>query len=218
MKHMYQRIIVMMLILLSVVSLLTGCSKEGGSDYPDNTVDVPSNYAEYSVPPMNFRYEAGWKSANFDSVQEKMDLLSSSLGINSNICIFMRLQSPAADQGTVNFLDLGYFQMNHEVSMDEMEGIMETMDALSAEVKQLSLSASLVQASKIRSYGEDDLEALTFSYRISTSVNDFTISCLEQIALIPVGTRIYVIIYSDFTSKEDTEALEQVLSTLQIEK
>lgn len=186
--------------------------------YSDNTVDVPATYATYSVPPLTFKFEAGWTSANYDSVQDQMDYLSSSVGISPNICLFTRLQSPVADQGTVNYLDFGYFSIGHAVEMKEIEEMMEEMDQLSSGVKKLELSSNQLQSAKIRCYGEDELEALTVCYKVSTSVNDYTISCVEQIALIPSGSRVYVIIYSDFTTGADNSFLEQILSTLSIEE
>lgn len=210
-------------LLLAVVfvlaaGMLTGCDRKEHSEYPDNNVEVPATHAAYSVPPLSFRFEAGWTSANYDSVQDQMDYLSPSVGISPNICIFTRLQSPVTDQGTINYLDFGYFNIGHEVEMKEIQEMMEEMDQLSSGVKKLELSSNQLQSAKIRNYGEDEIEALTVCYKVSTSVNDYTLSCVEQIALIPNGTRVYVIIYSDFTTGADNNRLEEILTTLSFEE
>ena len=204
------------LVLVLMTGMLGGCREH--SEYPEATVSVPDTYAGYDVDPMHFRFEAGWTSANFDSVQVQMDDMVLTLGINNNICIFYRLKSPVYDQGTVNYLDFGYLQMNHTMKAEDLEGIMEQLDTLQSSIKRMELSSTQLQASRIRCYGKNELEALTFCYKISTSINDYTISCVEQVALIPWGTRLYVLIYSDFTTGGDSPALEEVLSTLTIDQ
>lgn len=220
MNHIYsfKRVCSALLLVVLVMTSLTGCEKKEHSIYDDATVDVPSTYASYSVPPMTFRFEAGWTSGNYNASQEEMDILAGMMGITANLCIFTRMQSPVYDQGTINYIDLGYFQMGHNMTMEELEESMELMDQLSSTVKKMELSCSQLQSARIRCYGENELEALTTCYRVSNTINDFTLYCVEQIALIPVGNKLYVILYSDFTNTEKTKAMEEILSTLSIDE
>ena len=210
------RSLILLMVLALAMTSLTGCKKEEHSIYSDGTVTVPDTYASYTVEPMTFRFEAGWTSANFDDAQNQMEYLGAGIGVSDNLCIYQRLKSPVYDQGTVNYLDFGYMQIGHTVEMTELEEILENFDQLSSGVKKLELASSQLQNARIRAYGDNEIEALTVCYRISASVNGYTISCVEQLALIPIGSRIYLILYSDFTNTEDDPCLERLLSSMTI--
>lgn len=214
MKKRSVKLLPVIMVLTLMVSLLTGCKK--GSEYSNATVSIPATYAKYNITPLHFRFEAGWHSSEFDTVQDQMDLVVGGLGVTNQLCVFSRLASPPADQGTVNYLDLCYMQMNHEVETVELEDIMGQIDTMGSTIKKTNLGAEQLQRSRIRCYGDDELEALTFCYKVTTNVNGYDINCVEQVALVPWGSRVYIIVYSDFTTGADSQALEQILSSLSI--
>ena len=185
--------------------LLTGCSR---SDYSDASVDVPSNWAEYTIENMEFRFEAGWKSGNWDGVQNDMDIQAQTIGTNNNLALFGRLVSPTSAQDTTNYLDFGYWDLGRQFETSEMEALMEPINDLLLAIKKTGIESNDLQTSRIRFYGE--VEALTCCYVLEKD----KVECVMQIALIPHGTRVYMIAYSDFASGEDNSVLEQLLSTL----
>ena len=74
----------------AVILLLTGC----GSDYSDAQLDVPANWADYTIENLEFRFEAGWKSGNWDSVLSDADTQAGLIGTNNNLALFGRLVAP----------------------------------------------------------------------------------------------------------------------------
>ena len=70
--------------ICAVMLVLTGC----GSDYSDAQVEVPANWAEYTVENMEFRFEAGWKSGNWDAVMAEADKQAGVIGTNNNLAVF----------------------------------------------------------------------------------------------------------------------------------
>lgn len=185
--------------------ILTGCS----SGYSDASVDVPTNWANYTVGDLQFRFEAGWKSGNWDPLQADMDVQVQTLGAGNNLAIFGRLVAPAADKGTVNYVDLGYWDTGRNFEATEMESLMEELNDLVVPLKKLGLTSEDEQSSRIRVYGED-ITALTLSYRITKD----QVECLIQVALVPHGTRVYMISYADFSTNKENEMLERLLSSL----
>lgn len=192
-------------LLCCALMLLTGCS----SGYSDASVDVPGNWASYTVGDLNFRFIAGWKSGNWDPLQIDMDLQVQTVGTSNNLAIFGRLVAPAADKGTVNYMDFGYWDIGREFEVTELESVMKELDELVVPVKKLGLSSDDVQSSRIRTYG-DEITALTLAYRLVSE----EVSCVMQVALVPHGTRVYMISYADFSTGEDDSTLERLLSSL----
>ncbi len=190
----------------AVILLLTGC----GSDYSDAQVDVPANWAEYTIENLEFRFEAGWKSGNWDGVLSDADTQAQTIGTNNNLALFGRLVAPTSAQDTINYLDFGYWDIGRQVETSELEALMEPINDLLLEIKKTGIESNDLQASRIRFYGE--VEALTCSYVLEKE----QVECVMQMALVPHGTRVYFITYSDFASGADNSMLEQLLSTLRI--
>lgn len=191
-------------VTCAAILLLTGC----GSDYSDAQLDVPANWAEYTIGNMEFRFEAGWKSGNWDSVLSDADAQAQAIGTNNNLALFGRLVAPTSAQDTINYVDFGYWEIGRTVETSELEAIMEPLNDLLLVIKKTGIESNDLQASRIRFYGE--VEALTCSYVLEKE----NVECVMQVALIPHETRVYFISYSDFESGEDNSMLEQLLSTL----
>ncbi len=191
-------------LLCGLLVFLTGC---GG--YSDASVEVPGNWASYQVGDLEFRFIAGWKSSSWDSLQTDMDSQVQIVGSSNHLAIFGRLTSPAADKGTVNYIDFGYWDTGRQFENEELEGIMKELDEMVVPIKKLGLSSDDVQSSRIRIYGED-ITALTLAYRVEKEQVD----CVMQVALVPHGSRVYLISYADFSTGEDDSTLERLLSSL----
>ena len=190
--------------ICAAMLVLTGC----GSDYSDAQVEVPANWAEYTVGNMEFRFEAGWKGGNWDSVLAEADKQAETIGTNNNLALFGRLVAPTSAQDTTNYVDFGYWDMGHQVETVELEALMEPINDLLLEIKKTGIESNDLQASRIRFYGE--VEALTCSYLMEKE----NVQCVMQMALIPHDSQVYFICLSDFTSGADNSMLEQLLSTL----
>ena len=197
----------LLIIVCIAAMLLTGC----GSDYSDAQVDVPANWAEYTVGNMKFRFEAGWKSGNWDAVLSDADTQAQTIGTNNNLALFGRLVAPTSAQDTINYVDFGYWEMGRQVETSELEALMEPINDLLLEIKKTGIESNDLQSCRIRFYGE--VEALTCSYLLEKEL----VQCVMQMALIPQGGRVYFICLSDFTSGKDNSMLEQLLSTLSIQ-
>lgn len=70
------------------------------------------------------------------------------------------------------------------------------------------MDAEIVQKARIRRYGSVD--ALTLSYQVGYG----QAACVIQIGLVPRGTRIYQVAYSNFTTVKDDNTLERLLTSL----
>lgn len=198
--------------------LLTGC-RRGGSAYEDASVTVPSNYVSYTLDQISFRFEAGWKVSSQDAVTASQSDFLNKLGLDQTLAVTGQMQSDSTDKGTVNYIDVGYFQTDHDTSAKELEGIMETINEIGGSLEKLDISSDQLQKSRIRCYGTNQTEALTFCYQLDSKVDssDLTaqpVSCVIQGALIPHGSRVYVLLYSDFTSGRDDSSLEEMLTSL----
>ena len=110
----------------AVILLLTGC----GSDYSDAQLDVPANWADYTIENLEFRFEAGWKSGNWDSVLSDADTQAGLIGTNNNLALFGRLVAPTSAQDTINYLDFGYWDIGRQVETSELEALMEPINDL----------------------------------------------------------------------------------------
>ena len=196
------------ILFCALTMLLTGCG--GGSVYDDASADVPGNWANYTVGGLQFKFEAGWKSGSWDILQSNMDYQVQAINTSNNLAIFGRLVGPASDKGTVNYIDFGYFEMGRTVETAELENIMEQLNDLGLSLKKMGADSEDKQSSRIRCYGDDELEALTVSYLIEQD----PVSCVIQTALIARGTRVYMISYADFASDTDDSKLEQLLTSL----
>ena len=122
-------------LLCGLLVFLTGC---GG--YSDASVEVPGNWASYQVGDLEFRFIAGWKSSSWDSLQTDMDSQVQIVGSSNHLAIFGRLTSPAADKGTVNYIDFGYWDTGRQFENEELEGIMKELDEMVVPIKKLGLS------------------------------------------------------------------------------
>ena len=192
-------------VTILLIFLLTAC----GSGYDNASVDIPSTWAAYSIDTLSFRFEAGYQSESWDALQTDMDTRVSVLGTSNQLALFGRLISPAAAKGTVNYIDFGYWDTGRALEPTELEGIMETLNNLSSPLLQLSVSSSQLQSSRIRTYGA--VTALTTAFTVETE----DLSCVLQVALVPHGSRVYLISYADFSTGADNDMLEGLLSTLQ---
>lgn len=195
------------LFLLLPALLLSACRTS--SDYMNASVSIPDNYAAYQVGEFSFRFEAGWEKQELDSMYSALDTQAALVGITPNLALFGRLAAPPSDQSTVDYVDFGYFELGARAAASELEDIMEAMDTHATLIKEFGLRANQLQKSRIRSYAPG-IDALTYCYRI---IGD-RVTTVVQTALIPNGSRVYVIIYSDFTSGEDNNLLERILSSL----
>ena len=192
-------------VTILLIFLLTAC----GSGYDNASVDIPSTWAAYSIDTLSFRFEAGYQSESWDALQTDMDTRVSVLGTSNQLALFGRLISPAYAKGTVNYIDFGYWDTGRALEPTELEGIMETLNNLSSPLLQLSVSSSQLQSSRIRTYGA--VTALTTAFTVETE----DLSCVLQVALVPHGSRVYLISYADFSTGADNDMLEGLLSTLQ---
>ena len=192
-------------VTILLIFLLTAC----GSGYDNASVDIPSTWAAYSIDTLSFRFEAGYQSESWDALQTDMDTRVSVLGTSNQLALFGRLISPASAKGTVNYIDFGYWDTGRALEPTELEGIMETLNNLSSPLLQLSVSSSQLQSSSIRTYGA--VTALTTAFTVETE----DLSCVLQVALVPHGSRVYLISYADFSTGADNDMLEGLLSTLQ---
>lgn len=192
-------------VTILLIFLLTAC----GSDYDDASVDIPTTWAAYTIDTLSFRFEAGYQSSSWDALQTDMDTRVSVLGTSNQLALFGRLISPASAKGTVNYIDFGYWDTGRALEPTELEGIMETLNNLSSPLLQLSVSSSQLQSSRIRTYGA--VTALTTAFTVETE----DLSCVLQVALVPHGSRVYLISYADFSTGADNDMLEGLLSTLQ---
>ena len=86
---------------------------------------------------------------------------------------------------------------------------MTELDELVVPIKKLGLSSDDVQSSRIRIYG-DEVTALTLAYQVEKE----QVSCVVQAALVPHGSRVYLISYADFSTGKDDSTLERLLSSL----
>lgn len=192
-------------VTILLIFLLTAC----GSGHDNASVDIPSTWAAYSIDTLSFRFEAGYQSESWDALQTDMDTRVSVLGTSNQLALFGRLISPASAKGTVNYIDFGYWDTGRALEPTELEGIMETLNNLSSPLLQLSVSSSQLQSSRIRTYGA--VTALTTAFTVETE----DLSCVLQAALVPHGSRVYLISYADFSTGADNDMLEGLLSTLQ---
>ena len=192
-------------VTILLIFLLTAC----GSGYDNASVHIPSTWAAYSIDTLSFRFEAGYQSESWDALQTDMDTRVSVLGTSNQLALFGRLISPASAKGTVNYIDFGYWDTGRALEPTELEGIMETLNNLSSPLLQLSVSSSQLQSSRIRTYGA--VTALTTAFTVETE----DLSCVLQVALVPHGSRVYLISYADFSTGADNDMLEGLLSTLQ---
>ena len=199
-------------LVLAISLFMTGCGR--GSEYYDGTVSVPSTYAAYTVGPMEFRFEAGYKSVNWDEFTVESDETAALSGLANNLAVFTRLQSPIMDQGTVNYLDFGYFEMGRSVTAADLEAIMNKIDDMATDMKKMDVTSDELQSARIRAYGDDEIEAMTCCYEVDYFVDQWTIGVILQVALVPHESRVYMICYADFTSGQDDNHLEQLLSSL----
>ncbi len=207
-----------LVVLLAALVLLTGCHR-GSSEYEDASVTVPSTYVSYTLDAVSFRFEAGWQASSPDTVTASQSDFLSQLGLDGALAITGQMQSASTDKGTINYIDVGYFQTDHDTSAKELEGIMENINEIGGSLEKLDISSDQLQKSRIRCYGSDQTEALTFCYQLDSKVDssDLTaqpVSCVIQGALIPHGSRVYVLLYSDFTSGRDDSSLEEMLTSL----
>lgn len=193
------------ILIVSLMFMLTAC----GSDYDDASVDIPTTWAAYTIDTLSFRFEAGYQSSSWDAMQTDMDSQIAVLGASNQLALFGRFISPASAKGTTNYIDFGYWDTGHTVETAELESLMQTLNDLSTPLLKLSVSSSQLQSSRIRTYGA--VTALTTAFTVETE----DLSCVLQAALVPHGSRVYLISYADFSTGADNDMLEGLLSTLQ---
>ncbi len=186
--------------------VLTGASCKGG--YTDASDNPPANWAPYSVQDLSFRFPAGWSAVSWEAVTDKLQENMNLLGEENKLALYGYFASPVGDRGTIDYLSFAYMEMKSEVTASELEAIMDELSTLSKSMKSFSVDAEIVQKARIRRYGSVD--ALTLSYQVGYG----QAACVIQIGLVPRGTRIYQVAYSNFTTVKDDNTLERLLTSL----
>lgn len=210
MKHV-KKAAVLVLCLVLVVPLFS-CGSSSRSEYDDATVSIPDSYATYHAGEFTFRFEPGWTSTSWDDTQSVLDAQTQILSISNNLAFTWRLTSPVRAIGTTDYVDFGYFSVSGTVTTKDLESLMPSLDEQASSLKKLGVSCEILQNSRIRSYNNASIEALTFCYKVTSG----KVTTVVQTALISGGSKVYAIMYSDFTSGADSSMLEQLLSTLVI--
>lgn len=191
------------LMLLSLLTL-TAC----GDDYPKGTVDVPSNWASYTLSSVSFRFAAGYTTADWESLSEELQNAAQLLGGSNKQTLLGYLVSPEQALGTQNTLTVGYYVTASELTGEDLENIFPAFAELDEELEKLGYSTVVLQGARIRSFKG----FIALSYAIS--VEKDCIKTALQLALVPHGNRVYQIVYGDFTTVEDDSSLERLLSSL----
>lgn len=199
------RIITMM---LAVCFLFTGC---GG--YTDASVEPPSNWATYDLGSVSFKFYAGWSPDDTSGLVSQIDANMLSLGGSNDLMVLASYISPIGEQGTYNYLTVSYYTLGSSITGEDLESIMDPLNALSKTLKtNMALSAEIKQNARIRHYGEYD--ALTMAYQVGYGETE----CLIQTALVPVGRILFQISYSDFTTVQDDQTIEQLLTSISFDE
>lgn len=191
------------LLMLSLLPL-AAC----GDDYPDGSVAVPSNWATYNLSAVSFRFAAGYTTADWESLSEELQDAAQLLGSGNKQTLLGYLVSPEQALGTQNTLAVGYYVTTSELTGEDLENIFPEFAELDEDLEKLGYITAVLQSARIRSF--DGFIALSYAL----SVEKDGIKTALQLALVPHGNRVYQIVYGDFTTVEDDNSLERLLSSL----
>ena len=195
-------------ILVLTVILLTGC---GG--YTDATLEVPSNWAEYELGDLDFKFYAGWTREETSGLTAQMESSLTALGGVNTTTMLASYASPVGEQGAKNYLIFASMTMEEAMVAEDLETIMDSFNEMARSMKNsFAIGAEISQTAKIREYAGND--ALTLAYKVSYEEAE----SLVQVAMIPKGKTMYVISYADFSTAQDNKDLEMVLSSLKLGK
>lgn len=193
-----------LMIVWGLLLLMTGC---GG--YTNASEEPPKNWSKYSAGDASFRFMAGWSETDAEALTGKTESNMVILNQTTELTLLANFVSPTGEQGTVNYLQIGYYTLTEEITGEDLESIMGDLDVMTKTLKNsLGVDASIEQNARIRHYGDHD--ALTLAYRLGYE----EAACVTQIGLVPKGNRLYQIVYSDFTTIKDDSTLERLLTSL----
>lgn len=193
-----------LILICLAVFLLTGC---GG--YTDASIDPPSNWAEFELGSMKFKFHAGWTREETSGLTAQMESNMTALGDVSTMTMLASYASPIGEQGARNYLIFASMTMDESIVAEDLETIMDSFNDMSRTMKNnLTIGSEVTQTAKIREYAGRN--ALTMAYKVSYEEAE----SLVQIALIPHGKTLYLISYADFSTVKDNQELEQLLTSL----
>ena len=206
MKNKVRRIAAVLAAVLLLTALPgAACHK---SPFSDATQKPPVTWPVYSAQGIRFRFEAGFTAADWAGLSDDLGYQLGLLGASSHLTTLAYFVSPERDKGTHDYLHFACYRLDAPMTDEQLMGLMDPLNRLDMELNQGQLSAECVQNARIRLYGS--VTALTYALRLTRG----EVSCVQQFALVPCGTLLYQISYSDFTTASDSAALEQLLSSL----
>ncbi len=154
---------------------------------------------------------AGWEQDDPGGLIAQLDANMLSLEGTNDLAVLTAYASPVGEQGTVNYLVLSYYTLDRAITGEDLETIMDTVNDLAKPLRtNLALEAEIRQNARIRHYGEYD--ALTVAYQVEYGET----AAVIQIALVPSERTLFQIAYADFTTAQDDQTLEMILSSLAI--
>lgn len=193
------------LVLMLAILLLTGC---GG--YTDGSIEPPSNWADYELGSIRFKFHAGWNREETGMLSAQMDSALTALGGVNTTTMLASYASPTGEQGAKNYLVFASMTLDENIVAEDLEGIMDSFNDMSRNMKNsFAIGAEIVKTARIREYGGHD--ALTVVYKVSYGEAESVV----QAALVPYGKTLYVVAYADFSTMKDNNDLEQVLTSMQ---
>ena len=199
-----RRITRLLCALVFAALVCAGC----GGGYTNASEEPPANWAPYSLRDVSFRFPAGWSAASWEGFTDKLQENMNLLGEENKLALCGYFAGPVGDRGTTDYLSLANMEMKGEVEASDLETVMEELSTLSKSMKTLSVDAEIIQKARIRHYG--NVDALTLAYQVGYG----QAACVIQIGLVPHGSRIYQIAYSNFTTVKDDKNLEMLLTSL----
>ena len=197
-----------LIFLIIAVLLLTGC---GG--YTDASIQPPSNWAEYELGEMHFKFHAGWTREETSGLTAQMESGLTALGGTNTVTMLAAYASPSGEQGAKNYLYFASMTMAEELVAEDLEGIMDSFNDMSRTMKNsFAIGAEITQTARIREYS--GMNALTTAYKVSYGEAE----SLVQLAMVPQGKTLYIVSYADFSTVKDNTDLEQVLTSMRFEE
>ena len=193
-----------LIFILITLLLLTGC---GG--YTNGSIDPPSNWADYELGSIRFKFHAGWTREETGALSAQMDSALTALGGANTTTMLASYASPVGEQGAKNYLIFASMTLEENIVAEDLEGIMDSFNDMSRNMKNsFAIGAEIVKTARIREYGDHD--ALTVVYKVSYGEAESVV----QAALVPYGKTLYVVSYADFSTMKDSNDLEQVLTSM----
>ena len=193
-------------LLLLPLLVLTACG-----DYAKADQTPPATWAAYECHGLTFRFMAGWTPVSHEALQQAAGEVLTGLDSENRLSLLGHYASPLQATGTTNYLSLGYYTMASDITAADLEGIMEELNNLDDVLSVDTTDTKFLQKCRIRTYAGQP--ALTLALR---SVRG-DVTMVSQVALVPQGRFLYLIVYSDFSTGEDNSVLEQLLTSLSLE-